>query len=145
MFDFHSALMALGGGLIIGAGATAFLLFNGRIAGISNILAGLLTPKRSEVSWRAMFILGLIGGGMALSFFYPQAFNASHPRSLAVLAVAGLLVGLGARIGNGCTSGHGVCGLARRSLRSLVATAVFMTTAIATVYVTNHLLAQAFR
>ena len=125
--------MPLVGGLIIGCAATFFLLFNGRIAGISNIIGGLWSPSAGDVSWRWFFLSGLWAGGLTLLFFKPDAFGQSD-FSLVKLGAAGLLVGLGTRIGNGCTSGHGVCGLSRRSFRSLVATLVFMMTAMITVY-----------
>jgi uncharacterized membrane protein YedE/YeeE len=132
-----SILTPLTGGLLIGLSATFFLLLNGRIAGISNIVGGLLNPRIGDVSWRWFFIAGLLAGGLTIRVLYPVAFG--EPKSPpGVLALAGFLVGFGARIGNGCTSGHGVCGLSRRSLRSLVATLVFMTTAMVTVYLVNH-------
>jgi len=130
-------LAPLAGGLLIGLAASLMLLLNGRIAGISNIVGGLWSSQANDVSWRWLFVFGLLGGGATLAVFQPQAFGQS-PASLGTLAVAGLLVGVGASVGNGCTSGHGVCGLSRRSLRSLVATLVFMSTAIVTVYVTRH-------
>ena len=132
-----SILKPLAGGLLIGLSATFFLLLNGRIAGISNIVGGLFHPRIGDVSWRWFFIVGLLAGGATIRVLYPLAFG--QPKSSPiVLALAGFLVGFGAGIGNGCTSGHGVCGLSRRSLRSLVATLVFMTTAMATVYLVNH-------
>jgi uncharacterized membrane protein YedE/YeeE len=134
--------MPLTGGLLIGLSATFLLLLNGRIAGISSIVGGLWSSRRGNVSWRWLFTLGLLTGGVTLWAFHPGAFG-QPPASLAVLAFSGLLVGFGARIGNGCTSGHGVCGLSRRSLRSLVATLVFIATAMATVYLTNHVFVQA--
>jgi uncharacterized protein len=132
-------LTPLLGGILIGASASGLLFFNGRIAGISNIVAGLLPPRSEDTTWRLAFVLGLLAGGVVLLFAYPAAFSTS-PRSLPVLAAGGLLVGLGARISNGCTSGHGVCGLARRSARGLAATVTFMLTGAVTVYVVNHLL-----
>ncbi len=140
MEQWTMVIAPLAGGLIIGLAAVGLLLLNGRIAGISNILAGLLTPQRGDGFWRLSFVLGLLAGGELLQVLYPQALNVSHPRSLGMVASAGLLVGFGARIGNGCTSGHGVCGLARRSRRSLAATATFMLSGIVTVYLTNHVL-----
>ena len=137
-----SILMPLAGGLLIGLSATFLLLLNGRIAGISGIVGGLWTSRQGNISWRWLFTLGLLSGGVTLWAFHPDAFG--QPRaSLAVLAFSGLLVGFGARIGNGCTSGHGVCGLSRRSLRSLVATLVFIATAMVTVYLTNHVFVHA--
>lgn len=133
------------GGVLIGAAASGLLLFNGRIAGISGIVAGLLPPRGNEASWRLCFVLGLIAGGVLLLRIVPGAFGAAHPRSLATLAAAGLLVGVGTRVGNGCTSGHGVCGLSRRSGRSLAATATFMATGAITVFVVNHLFGSTWR
>jgi uncharacterized membrane protein YedE/YeeE len=121
------------GGALIGVAASLVLLGNGRIAGISGILASLLFG-RGEKGWQAAFLLGLVSVGMVFALLSPGAF-AAPPRSLPMLAAAGLLVGFGTRIGNGCTSGHGVCGISRLSPRSLVATGVFMGAAILTVLV----------
>ena len=129
---------ALGGGLLIGLSALLLMLFNGRVAGISGILAGALQERGG---WRWLFLLGLAGGAL-LAFVLGWA---SLP-TLVVLptwpwvALAGLLVGIGTRLGNGCTSGHGICGVGRLSRRSLVATLVFMATAVLTVFVSHHLL-----
>lgn len=137
--DGFTPIGATLGGVMIGASAALFLLLNGRIAGISGILGGLLAPPSRETSWRVAFLSGLIlaplayaGAGGSLP---PVTVDASHP----VLALAGLLVGFGARLGSGCTSGHGVCGIGRGSPRSLVATVTFMTVAILTVLVVRHL------
>jgi hypothetical protein len=131
---------SLAGGLIIGGATAAFVLFNGRIAGISGILGGLLRPARGDIGWRLAFLLGLIGAPLAYAVFAtpPVATVAADPMTL---TVAGLLVGLGTRYGAGCTSGHGVCGLSRQSPRSLAATAAFMLAGFATVFVTRHLFA----
>jgi uncharacterized membrane protein YedE/YeeE len=137
-----SILMPLTGGLLIGLSATFLLLLNGRIAGISSIVGGLWPSRRGNISWRWLFTLGLLAGGGTLWAFHPDAFGQTRA-SLAVLAFSGLLVGFGAGISNGCTSGHGVCGLSRRSLRCLVATLVFIATAMATVYLANHVFVQA--
>jgi uncharacterized membrane protein YedE/YeeE len=136
--DYQTALISLGGGVLIGLAASGLLLSNGRIAGISNILAGLLHHQQRESVWRGSFILGLLAGGGLLQWLYPAAFSAYHPHSLPVVALGGLLVGLGAKWSNGCTSGHGVCGLARRSPRSLVATLVFMSISMLTVFLLDH-------
>jgi uncharacterized protein len=138
-------LTALLGGILIGLAASGLLLFNGRIAGISGIAAGLLPPWHGEVRWRMAFVFGLLAGGLLLLRVDPSAFGSAYPRSLFTLVAAGLLVGLGTRIGSGCTSGHGVCGLSRRSARSLVATVTFMLTAAVTVFVVDHLLGNAGR
>ncbi|MEM7159763.1 MAG: YeeE/YedE family protein [Myxococcota bacterium] len=128
------------GGVVIGLASVAMLSFNGRIAGISGIVGGLMTPgARDDRSWRIAFVGGLMIAGLILSVATPDVFGGGSPRSWPWLALAGLTVGLGTRIGSGCTSGHGVCGLSRLSVRSLVATAIFMSTAAATVYWTRHL------
>ena len=128
---------ALAGGALIGLSAAMFVLLNGRIAGISGVIGGLFKPVKGDVAWRAAFVLGLVGAPWVHALFaaLPQ------PRidaSIVALVVAGLLVGVGTRYGSGCTSGHGVCGLARLSPRSLVATVSFMGAGFATVFVTRH-------
>jgi len=128
------------GGVLIGAAAASLLLLNGRIAGISGIVGGLLRPERGDVAWRAAFVAGLVFAPAAYGFFArlpATAIEASYP----VLLLAGLLVGAGTRFGSGCTSGHGVCGIARLSPRSLVATAAFMAAGFVTVFIVRHLLA----
>ena len=135
-------LASTAGGVLIGLAAGALILFNGKIAGISGILGHGLSLNAAEVGWRWIFLVGLAAGGVLLLFVYPQAFPGSIDASLAVLALAGLLVGFGTRLGSGCTSGHGICGLARFSLRSLVATVTFMATGAATVFIVNHLLGR---
>lgn len=124
----HPFILALLGGALIGLSASALLWFAGRIAGISGIFGGLLTPQSGDVTWRMAFVAGLVSGGLIFMFAAPQALAVPTGRSLPALAVAGLLVGFGTRMGNGCTSGHGVCGLPRRSGRSLAATLTFMAT-----------------
>lgn len=132
-------LSALAGGALIGLAAAMFVLFNGRIAGISGILGGLLRPKQDDVSWRLAFLIGLIAAPSAYQLF--AALPASRiDGSDVTLILAGLIVGVGTRYGAGCTSGHGVCGLSRFSMRSLVATLLFMGAGFATVFVTRHLL-----
>ena len=133
-------LTALAGGALIGAAASLLLLARGRIAGISGIVDGVLDPKedRSERSWRALFLAGLLAGGLAVGFLVGPA--SASPVSLPQLVIAGLFVGFGSRLGNGCTSGHGVCGLSRFSPRSAVSVITFMAVAAVTVFVTRHLL-----
>jgi len=131
---------ALAGGLLIGASAALLLLANGRIAGISGILGGLLRPAAGDVAWRAAFIGGLVFSP-ALYALFAGLPDATVEAGYTVLVLAGLLVGAGTRYGSGCTSGHGVCGLSRLSPRSLVATLVFMAAGFATVFVVRHLLA----
>ncbi|HLK87682.1 MAG TPA: YeeE/YedE thiosulfate transporter family protein [Candidatus Binataceae bacterium] len=128
------------GGVLIGLSAAAMLLLNGKIAGISGILAGVLRPVKADTLWRACFLAGLLTGGLMLRAYLPQAFDFGTIRSPGALTVAGLLVGFGTRLGNGCTSGHGICGTARLSGRSIAATATFMVAGAAVVYAVNHLL-----
>ena len=130
---------SLAGGVLIGLATAMFLLLNGRIAGISGILGGLLRPTKGDVGWRIAFVAGLI--------FSPIAFSVAAPlpavqidADAASLIMAGLLVGIGTRYGSGCTSGHGVCGLSRLSPRSMVATALFMLAGFVTVFITRHLI-----
>ncbi|EJL94392.1 putative transporter component [Herbaspirillum sp. CF444] len=131
---------SLAGGLLIGLAVALLILLNGRIAGISGIVGGLLRPSKGDVFWRIAFVAGLVAAPLAyrLEAALPAvSIEAGAP----TLIVAGLLVGLGTRYGSGCTSGHGVCGLSRRSLRSLAATATFMTAGFVTVFVVRHLIA----
>ena len=137
--DDPTLLFALLGGALIGLSASVLYGGIGRIAGITGIVAGLSSSDRDEISWRTLFLLGMLVGGVVLLFVAPGALGTVE-RSLPVLALAGLLVGYGARLGGGCTSGHGVCGNSRLSPRSLVATGVFMTTGAIVVFATNHLL-----
>jgi uncharacterized protein len=128
-------LSSLLGGVLIGLAAALLLLVEGRIAGISGIVAGALPPRRGELGWRALFLAGLVGSGALLALVDGAAFPATLQRSPAVLVGAGLLVGFGARLSGGCTSGHGVCGLGRSSSRSLVAVVTFMLVGAAAVFV----------
>jgi uncharacterized membrane protein YedE/YeeE len=124
--DFTPVLSTLGGALI-GAAASAMLLAEGRIAGISGIVGGLFTPRPGDIGWRVAFVLGLATAGAAGALLAPGAVAIGVERSPWMLVVAGLLVGVGTRLGNGCTSGHGVCGLSRQSPRSLASVVTFMT------------------
>lgn len=140
MEDF-TPISGLVGGLLIGLATALMMLFNGRIAGISGIVGGLLARKGSaEVAGRAMFVAGLLLGPVVYMLATGGAFPVRIETSVAVLLVAGLLVGFGTRLGSGCTSGHGVSGIARLSRRSIVATMVFMGSAMATVFVTGHVI-----
>ena len=130
---------ALAGGALIGVSASMLLMLNGRIAGISGIVGGLVRPKAEETAWRAYFVAGLLLGGVLLLALRPATFGASTV-TLPMAIVAGLLVGFGTRLGSGCTSGHGVCGLARFSRRSLAATLTFMGSGAVTAFVVQHLL-----
>jgi len=128
----------LAGGVLIGLAATALLWLNGRIAGVSGITAGAMFPQRGETAWRYAFLIGLVAAGTFALHWLPASAPSRVGFPPALLIVAGLLVGFGTRLGGGCTSGHGVCGLGRLSLRSLVAVGVFMLTAILTTFVVRH-------
>lgn len=130
---------ALAGGLLVGAAAAMLLLLNGRIAGISGIVGGLLKPANGDIAWRAAFVVGMFLAPSAHVLFGPLP-RPQIDASWTALLIAGLLVGIGTRYASGCTSGHGVCGLSRLSPRSLVATATFMGTGFVTVFVARHLL-----
>jgi uncharacterized protein len=130
---------SLGGGILIGIAAGLLILACGKILGVSGIVGGLLRPRLADAGWRLLFILGLFLAALAWRSFV--ALPAPRIDSnAALLAIAGLLVGFGTRLGSGCTSGHGICGLSRRSPRSLVATAFFMLAGFATVFVTRHVI-----
>ena len=130
---------SLAGGVMIGLASALFLLFNGKIAGISGIVGGLLRPKRGDVLWRIAFVAGIVIAPPAFSVVrtLPDVnIEADYP----LLVIAGLLVGIGTRYGSGCTSGHGVSGLSRRSPRSILATVAFMFAGFATVFIARHVL-----
>jgi uncharacterized membrane protein YedE/YeeE len=138
-WNHFTPLAAMAGGVLIGIAAAMFVLLNGRIAGISGVLGGLLRPVRGDSAWRMAFVLGLVGAPLIYLLFAALP----KPRidaGYGALILAGLLVGVGTRYGSGCTSGHGVCGLSRLSPRSLVATAAFMAAGFVTVFVARHLL-----
>lgn len=137
---------ALLGGTLIGLATSSLLLFNGRVAGISGIVGGLLTPTKGDTAWRVAFVAGLVAGGLLLFLLTPGVFS-SGPSSLQLsslphlplLAGGGLLVGFGTRLGSGCTSGHGVCGVGRFSPRSIVATLTFISAGALAVFVLRWL------
>ena len=134
-----SWLPALAGGIMIGTASALLMAFNGRVAGISGILGGLLSKWSPDQWWRLTFLLGLVLGGGVAFYWAPEAFiDITENGTMEVLA-AGLLVGLGTRIGSGCTSGHGVCGIGRLSIRSLVATLVFVGSGMLTVFFSGGL------
>ncbi|MGA1054302.1 MAG: YeeE/YedE family protein [Pseudohongiellaceae bacterium] len=135
--EHFTPVQALVGGLLIGTAATLTLWTSGRIAGISGILAGSLFQKGQEAFWRGLFLCGLLLGGATYSLFNGGLEIETEATPLMTI-LAGLLVGFGTRMGNGCTSGHGVCGIARFSRRSLVATITFMMVAMLTVWVIRH-------
>lgn len=135
---------ALLGGLLIGLASVLLLLFNGRIAGIIGILGGALAPQLRANAWRWLFLLGLVvGAGAYLAVTGADAASARQGFPFSLLVLAGLLTGFGTSLANGCTSGHGVCGLGRLSVRSLVATVTFLLVAIATTYGVRHLVGVA--
>jgi hypothetical protein len=133
-------LSGLVGGLMLGAAASALVLLSGRVAGISGIVAGGFRARGIELGWRAAFVLGLVLGPLAVALVKGAPVVVRVPASAAGLVLAGLLVGFGARLGGGCTSGHGVCGISRLSPRSLVATGVFIAAGIAVVFAVRHVL-----
>jgi uncharacterized membrane protein YedE/YeeE len=140
------ALLPLAGGLSLGLAATLLLMLSGRIAGVCGIAFGVLTeltsgaPRFSEISWRVLFIVGLVGGAALYHFISGAPMPKVDNVSIGVLISGGFIVGLGTKIGSGCTSGHGVCGLGRLSLRSFVATCTFMLFGVISVYIFRHLL-----
>lgn len=139
MHDF-TPVPALLGGVLIGLSASLLLLTHGKVAGISGLYGGLFRAGTTDRSLRLAFVVGLVLSGIALRFAFPSAFVSSFAPTLPWALGAGLVVGFGTQLGSGCTSGHGVCGIARLSTRSMVATCTFMATGFATVYLTRHLL-----
>jgi|SRR6516165_774351 uncharacterized membrane protein YedE/YeeE len=137
MANFTPSSAAIGGALI-GLSAVLLMLFTGRIAGVSGIFDGLINPQTSDRAWRAAFVAGLIAAPATAMFVGYAVPMPQMPASYVTIVVGGLLVGLGARLGSGCTSGHGICGIARLSPRSIAATGVFMVTAIVVVTLTHH-------
>jgi uncharacterized membrane protein YedE/YeeE len=131
--------LSLTGGLVIGAAAAVLVLFNGRIAGISGIFGGLLSSRRKDTGWRVAFIAGLVGAPV-LAGLLGNPIAPDIQAGWSEILIAGFLVGIGTRYAGGCTSGHGVCGISRGSIRSLVATATFMASGFVTVFVFRHLL-----
>jgi uncharacterized membrane protein YedE/YeeE len=134
MMDAPSFWQPLLGGVLIGLAAALLLWLNGRLAGVSSMLGGVVAPVRGDVLWRVLALLGLVFAGIAGMVLAPEQIGRS-PRSLGMLTVAGLCVGIGTRLSSGCTSGHGVCGVGRLSPRSLIATATFVATGVLTVLV----------
>lgn len=133
-----SLINSVAGGILIGLGASALLLFNGRVAGISGIFFSSLTRETTDRPWRLAFTVGMIGTGALLAVLRPGSVGAA-PAPLWVVAIAGLAVGFGVRWGSGCTSGHGVCGNARLSLRSIAATCLFMAGGGLTLFVASFI------
>jgi len=135
--DFE-VIKPLLGGMVIGLSAALLMLARGRIAGISGIIEGVLRPRPRELAWRLLFLAGIICGGLVLSFVMPERFVVDIGRTTPMIALAGVLVGVGTHIGCGCTSGHGICGISRFSVRSLVAVPTFMLTGAIVVWLVNH-------
>lgn len=137
--NLSSMVPAVAGGLLIGLASALLLALNGRIAGVSGIVGGVMFPSHGDRPWRVAFVGGLLAGGLALRLGAPAVFGARGASpGVAALALAGVLVGAGAWLGNGCTSGHGVCGLSRRSPRSLASVLTFMATAMLVVWAVRH-------
>ena len=132
--EAFTPVQSLLGGVLVGLATFMVLFFQARVAGVSGILGSLFAPERGDIGWRLSFLVGMVATGALLSALHPEWFSQSQS-SPGVLVVAGLLVGLGTRLANGCTSGHGVCGLSRLSRRSLVATGTFMGVAALTVLI----------
>jgi uncharacterized protein len=139
MANFTPISAAIGGALI-GLAAVLLMLFNGRIAGVSGITDGLFNPRTADRAWRAAFVVGLIAAPLAAALVGHAIPMPQMPVNYGLIAVAGLLVGFGTRLGNGCTSGHGICGIARLSPRSITATMVFMIAAIIVVALMRHVI-----
>lgn len=136
-FTPYSALL---GGALIGIAATLMLWINGRITGISGILGGVLFPVKTDALWRVLFIAGLLCGALLFTLVKGSPINLEVQATPLVSILAGFLVGFGTRLGSGCTSGHGICGIARVSKRSFAATLMFMLTGIVTVFLVRHVL-----
>jgi len=134
----HDYVLALIGGVMIGFAAVLLMAAHGQIMGVSGIVGKLLPPVGNDWQWRALFITGVVLAPLITLLVRGDLPDVTITKNPAVLAIGGLIVGVGTALGNGCTSGHGVCGLSRLSVRSIIATCVFMLSAIATVYVVRH-------
>jgi len=130
---------SLFGGILLGISAAMLLFINGKIAGISGIINGIMSSKKDDYSWRLLFVLGMIVGGLISVLMLGVTVPSTENLSLGMVIAAGLLVGIGTRLSNGCTSGHGICGIGRLSKRSIVATCAFMVVAGLTVFVRLHI------
>ncbi len=138
--DFNSIAYSLLGGALIGVSVTMMLLFNGRVTGISGIIASSLSNLEKAGSWRLTFLVGMVVGGLCMHRFRPDLFVNASGRGLGLVVLAGLLVGYGTVMAGGCTSGHGVCGISRLSVRSIIATLIFMLFGFLTVQTMRQLL-----
>ena len=141
--EFSDMIGPIAGGALIGLGATLSMLLSGRIAGVSGIAGGLTAPKAGDVGWRVAFVGGLMIGGATMFALRPEIFASVIEPNMAVIAIGGLLVGFGSRMGSGCTSGHGVCGVARSSPRSLVATLTFVASGAIATFFARHVIGGA--
>jgi uncharacterized protein len=140
LLENFTPVSAFSGGLFIGLAATLLLLFNGRIAGISGMMSGLIKAPRTEIYWRLVFLIGVVIGAFLFNQIKPDFYQPRVDFPVWLLVLGGFLVGFGTRMGNGCTSGHAVCGIARLSIRSMVATVTFMLSGFITVYIVRHVL-----
>lgn len=138
MITEFTPISALAGGVMIGLSAVLLLLASGRIAGVSGILGGVLAPRQGDVAWRILFVAGMLAGPLLYGLIAGGQPPVAISESVPLLVVAGLVVGFGTRLGSGCTSGHGVCGVARFSPRSLAATGIFFVVAVVTVFFARH-------
>lgn len=140
-FQNFTPFESLLGGILLGISSAIFILVNGRILGISGILGGLLRPRKGDIMWRIMFLLGMTSAPFVFHFLFPVSWivEPNIEANYLTIIIAGILVGFGTRYGSGCTSGHGVCGLSRLSLRSMVSTITFMLFGFISVYVVRHL------
>jgi hypothetical protein len=139
MHDF-TPISALAGGALIAASLALMLIATGRIAGLSGVFAGILLPEPGDWSWRAWFLVGMLGTGAIFSIVRPETFDHGTPFPLWLVALSGAIVGVGTRMGNGCTSGHGLCGMSRLSKRSIIATLIFFATGVVTATVTGSVM-----
>jgi hypothetical protein len=137
--DWDRVWPALLGGLMIGVASAGLLALTAKTAGISGIIGGILQREKGELGWKSVFLLGLVAGGIGLAIFMPEQLAEKSLRPLPLMILAGLLVGFGTRFGGGCTSGHGVCGIGRLSLRSILGTITFIAVGALTVVVARAL------
>lgn len=138
--EHFTPFSAIAGGVFIGVSATLLLLFNGRIAGVSGILNGVFNAPKNDITWRLLFLAGLILGAFIFQYILPNFNNLRQNYPIPLLGLGGFLVGFGSRMANGCISGHGICGIANLSLRSIVATLIFMISGMITLYLVRHIL-----
>jgi uncharacterized membrane protein YedE/YeeE len=136
----HGYFVVLLGGLLVGSAAGMVLLANGRVAGVRGMVSSVVRPQSADASWQALFLVGLVAGGLLLGWLDPGALTAGQIAPLELMLAAGLLVGFGARLGGGCTSGHALCGVGRLSPRSVVAVGCFIVAGAVADWISRHLL-----